>query len=68
MSSIDKIFAEVLKDIIPEKEELALINNIVEILKELLEKKAKQLDLEFTIIEPQGSTGIKQTLLITAIS
>ena len=63
MSSIDKIFAEVLKDIIPEKEELALINNIVENLKDLLEKKAKQLDLEFTIIEPQGSTGIKQTQL-----
>ena len=63
MSSIYKIFAEVLKDIIPEKEELALINNIVENLKDLLEKKAKQLDLEFTIIEPQGSTGIKQTQL-----
>ncbi len=63
MSSINEIFAEILKEITPTEKELALINDIVEKLNNLLKKKAKELNIEYTIIEPQGSTGIKQTQL-----
>ena len=63
MNSINQIFNEVLNDIIPTNHELNLINEIVKILKSLLEKKAKELSIEYTRIDPQGSTGIKQTQL-----
>ena len=63
MTSVSEILEEVLKEIIPIDQELSLINDIVEKLKILLEKRAKELNIEYTIIEPQGSTGIKQTQL-----
>ncbi|MHA1291867.1 MAG: hypothetical protein ACTSQJ_04265 [Promethearchaeota archaeon] len=63
MDVINQIFEDVLEDIIPSKEELALIENIVEKLKIILKKSAKELNIEYTKIEPQGSTGIKQTQL-----
>ncbi|MFX1399552.1 MAG: hypothetical protein ACFFAS_21205 [Promethearchaeota archaeon] len=63
MTTVNEIFKAVLKEIIPTNRELILINNIVENLKFLLEKKAKQLKIQYTRIEPQGSTGIKQTQL-----
>ncbi|GAG90666.1 unnamed protein product, partial [marine sediment metagenome] len=44
-------------------QELNLINEVVDKLKFLLEKKAHELGIDFTRIEPQGSTGIKQTQL-----
>lgn len=63
MNSISQILNEVLNGIIPTNQELDLINEIVEKLKSLLEKKAKELNIVYTRIEPQGSTGIKQTQL-----
>lgn len=63
MSSLNEIFTEVLKVIVPTEKELNLINLIVETVKNLLSEKAKELNIEYTIIEPQGSTGIKQTQL-----
>jgi len=63
MSSIDEIFLEVLKDIIPTQKEIVLINDITEKLKKLLTNKANELNINYTNIEPQGSTGIKQTQL-----
>ncbi|MFX1339237.1 MAG: hypothetical protein ACFFDK_11560 [Promethearchaeota archaeon] len=60
---MDQILYEILEDIVPTRQELNLINEIVEKLKLLLEKKAKELNIEYTQIEPQGSTGIKQTQL-----
>lgn len=63
MNSINEILTEVLKEIVPTEKELILINDIVEKVKILLDKKAKELNIEYTIIEPQGSTGIKQTQL-----
>ena len=63
MNSIDQILEEALIDIIPTTQELNLINELVDNLRNLLEKKAKELCIEFTRIEPQGSTGIKQTQL-----
>jgi tRNA nucleotidyltransferase (CCA-adding enzyme) len=63
MSEIDRIFSEVLKEIKPTANELVLIKKITEKLKELLRKKAHELDIQYTTIEPQGSTGIKQTQL-----
>ncbi|MFW9873571.1 MAG: hypothetical protein ACFFG0_10740 [Candidatus Thorarchaeota archaeon] len=63
MTLIDEIFAEILKNIVPTQKEIALINNITEKLKKLLSEKAKELDVNYTKIDPQGSTGIKQTQL-----
>ncbi|MFX0186545.1 MAG: hypothetical protein ACFE8A_02290 [Candidatus Hodarchaeota archaeon] len=63
MSSVSEILESVLKEITPTNRELTVINEIVERLKFLLEKKAKELKIEYTKIEPQGSTGIKQTQL-----
>ncbi|MFX1409453.1 MAG: hypothetical protein ACFFA6_03815 [Promethearchaeota archaeon] len=54
---------EVLKEVVPTTQEIDLINNITEILKKLLDKKAKELNIDYTNIEPQGSTGIKKTQL-----
>ncbi|MFX0083306.1 MAG: hypothetical protein ACFE94_16290 [Candidatus Hodarchaeota archaeon] len=63
MTLIDEVFAEVLKDITPTPEEISLINDITAKLIFLLNKKAKELNITYTKIEPQGSTGIKQTQL-----
>jgi len=63
MPSINNIFNEILNDIAPSPEELSNINEIVEVISVLLKNTAKELDIEYTIIEPQGSTGIKQTQL-----
>ena len=63
MTSINSIFKEVLEDITPTQQELTLINDIVITLKTLLDEKAQLLGIKYTRIEPQGSTGIKQTQL-----
>ena len=63
MTSINEIFEEILKKIVPTNQELDLINQIVEKLKYLLNNKAQALNIKFLSIEPQGSTGIKQTQL-----
>ncbi len=63
MNSINRIFNQVLDTIIPTSEELELIDGIIKKLKRLLKEQASKLNLEFTRIEPQGSTGIKQTQL-----
>ena len=63
MTSINSIFQEVLEDITPTQQELTLISDIVTKLKTLLDEKAHQLNIKYTRIEPQGSTGIKQTQL-----
>ncbi len=63
MTSINQIFSQVLNRIIPTNEELELINGITEKLIDLLRKKANKLNFNYTRIEPQGSTGIKQTQL-----
>jgi len=63
MKSFNPVFEEVLKEIIPTEQELALIEKVVKNLKNFLEKKAKELRIKYTRIEPQGSTGIKQTQL-----
>ena len=63
MTLINDIFKNILKDITPTQEELTLITDIVEKLRKLLDEKAQQLNINYTKIEPQGSTGIKQTQL-----
>ncbi|MFX1287567.1 MAG: hypothetical protein ACFFFY_03270 [Promethearchaeota archaeon] len=63
MTSINDIFKEVLENISPTQEELTLIDDITKILKTLLDNKAQELNINYTKIEPQGSTGIKQTQL-----
>ena len=63
MSSINKILDEVLSRIFPTNEELKLINGITEKLRKLLEKRGDKLGIKFKRMEPQGSTGIKQTQL-----
>ncbi|MFX1274921.1 MAG: hypothetical protein ACFFBP_06145 [Promethearchaeota archaeon] len=63
MNHINDILHQVLKKIIPTPEELYDINEIIEVVKVLLKNSAKELNIDFTIIEPQGSTGIKQTQL-----
>ncbi|MFX1488504.1 MAG: hypothetical protein ACFFBI_05110 [Promethearchaeota archaeon] len=61
MASINEIFAEVLNNIVPTAHEIALIDKLTDNLKELIKRKAEELDIKYTKIEPQGSTGIKQT-------
>ncbi|MFX1316832.1 MAG: hypothetical protein ACFE9T_13305 [Promethearchaeota archaeon] len=63
MPTLNNILREVLKEIVPTTQEIDLINNITEILRKLLDKKAKELNIIYTKIEPQGSTGIKKTQL-----
>ena len=63
MTPTSKILDEALKEIIPTSQELTLISEIVEKLKDLLKKKANELNINYTQIEPHGSTGIKQTQL-----
>ncbi len=63
MSTINDILSEVLKKIIPTNKEIVLIEGIIENLKRLLDIKAKELNIKYIKIEPQGSTGIKQTQL-----
>ncbi len=63
MSSINEIFNEVLKEITPTQKQIDLIKKITEKLQELLDRRAKELKITYTKIEPQGSTGIKQTQL-----
>ncbi len=63
MTLINKIFEETLKKITPTQREISLVNKITSKLKDLLDKKAKALNITYTVIEPQGSTGIKQTQL-----
>ena len=63
MPFYDRIYAEILERITPTQKEIVLINTITEKLKKLLTTKAKEIGIKFTKIEPQGSTGIKQTQL-----
>ncbi|TFF97625.1 MAG: hypothetical protein EU547_03830 [Promethearchaeota archaeon] len=63
MTDVKTVFAEVLQSIQPTQKELILIDSIVQKLIKSLEKRAKELNLNYTTIEPQGSTGIKQTQL-----
>ena len=63
MTLINELFTEILKEITPTQKEIAIINRITERLKFLLSEKAGELDINYTKIEPQGSTGIKQTQL-----
>ena len=63
MSSIKEILTTVLEKVTPTPQEIFLIENITEKLKKLLVLKAKELNIKNFHIEPQGSTGIKQTQL-----
>jgi tRNA nucleotidyltransferase (CCA-adding enzyme) len=63
MTLINEILRNTLNQIIPTNQELKLINEIVEKLKHLLKSKAEELNIKYTLIESQGSTGIKQTQL-----
>jgi len=63
MKSLNDIFQQILIEICPTPEEIYEINEIVEIIKVLLKNSANQLNITYTIIEAQGSTGIKQTQL-----
>ena len=63
MNSISDIFKEVIEEIVPSEKELYDINEIIDTVTLLLKNSAKESEIEFTVIEPQGSTGIKQTQL-----
>ena len=63
MSRITQIFNKVLQQIIPTQQEIQVINKIVEKLEGYLKPRAIELDIKYTTMEPQGSTGIKQTQL-----
>lgn len=63
MIQIEQILQEILKEILPTPQDLDTINQIIELLKNSLSKKATELNIRYTDIQPQGSTGIKQTHL-----
>ncbi|MBD3216007.1 MAG: hypothetical protein GF311_25570 [Candidatus Lokiarchaeota archaeon] len=63
MTTIDDIFEEILEQIKPTNEEIDLIDKIVQKLSNLIRRKAEELNIDYIDIEPQGSTGIKQTQL-----
>ncbi|MHA1987997.1 MAG: hypothetical protein ACW98D_15280 [Promethearchaeota archaeon] len=63
MSQINDVFNDVLKAITPSDEEIIIIKDITDKLKKLIARRAKELNIDYIKIEPQGSTGIKQTQL-----
>ena len=63
MPLYDRIFEEILERITPTQNEIEIINNITEKLKKIIAAKAIEIGINYTKIEPQGSTGIKQTQL-----
>lgn len=63
MTNYNEILNEILKEITPAQRDIELINNLTKKIGNLLENKAKELNIGYTKIEPQGSTGIKQTQL-----
>jgi tRNA nucleotidyltransferase (CCA-adding enzyme) len=63
MDEIRKIFDKVISEISPKPQELKIIQNIVKEISSLLDTRAKQLNITYTKIEAQGSTGIKKTQL-----
>lgn len=63
MNNLDNIFDSILTKIIPSEEEISFINNIISTLKNRLVASARNLNIQYTKIEAQGSTGIKQTQL-----
>lgn len=63
MNNLDNIIYSVLDKIVPSEDEIKLIDNIILKLKTILDTSAKKLNLKYTKIESQGSTGIKQTQL-----
>ncbi len=63
MNKINKILSNVLEEIKPIQEELIFLDNLTNKVKYLLDIKAKELNIKYLLIEPQGSTGIKQTQL-----
>ena len=63
MNKYKKVFQAILQDIIPNEKEIKRIKNIVDSTREYLKKKAQELEITFTDIKAQGSTGIKQTQL-----
>jgi len=65
MVQFDDLFKSALNEIIPTKKEINKHKEIIDFLTKLLAEKAKELDIKFNFIEPQGSTGIKQTQLRT---
>ncbi|MEJ2294651.1 MAG: hypothetical protein P8Y23_07765 [Candidatus Lokiarchaeota archaeon] len=60
---MDNIINSVLSEIVPSEDEIKLIDNIILKLKTILDANAKNLNIKYTKIEAQGSTGIKQTQL-----
>jgi tRNA nucleotidyltransferase (CCA-adding enzyme) len=62
-SSFNRVVKKVLKEIIPTTKEIEFIGTIINELSSILTKKARILGINYTKIEPQGSTGIKQTQL-----
>ena len=63
MSSISAVLTEILRKIHPTDQEIDLMKLITKKLSNLIEIKAKDLNITYKKIEPQGSTGIKQTQL-----
>lgn len=63
MTQFDDIFKGALNEILPTKQEIEKHKEIIDFLTKLLTQKAKELGITFKFIEPQGSTGIKQTQL-----
>ena len=63
MTLISVVLAEILRKIHPTDQEIDLIKSITKKLSNLLDLKAKDLNITYKKIEPQGSTGIKQTQL-----
>ena len=63
MSRFTQIFNKVLQEITPTQQEVRLILKIVKELESHLKTRAIELDIKYTTMEPQGSTGIKQTQL-----
>lgn len=62
----DEVRKEVLAKITPSKKELENQKEVISSLKEVLIEKAESIEFAFSFIEPQGSTGLKQTQLRNA--
>lgn len=63
---ISRLKKEVLSRITPKKSELSKINKLTDEIIHLLKLRAQKIGLRYVFIEPQGSTGKKQTHLTSA--
>ncbi len=63
MNSVEQVLRNVLEQITPTPEEIYVVNEVIDVISTLLKQSASESGVQISTIDPQGSTGIKQTHL-----